>query len=79
MTSKDDFAELRSLLSRVRFNDYDLREKIFAEIDKLASSYFFYKDAFFNGKDSDDASGCRMCTNDEESFIHLDLEEGLQI
>ena len=79
MTTKDDFVELRSLLSRVSFGDYDLRERVFAVVDKLASSYFFYKDGFLNGRDSDDARGCRMCRNDAEDFIRLDLEEGLQI
>ena len=77
MTTKDDFVELRSLLSRVSFDDYNLREKIFVEIGKLASNYFFYKDGFLNGRDSDDARGCRMCRNDPKDFIRLDLEEGL--
>ena len=77
MTAHDYFEELRSILSKVRFNDYDLRERAFAVIDKLASSYLFYKDGFLNGRDSDDARGCRMCRNDAEDFIRLDLEEGL--
>ena len=77
MAIQDYFEELRSILSKVRFDDYDLRERVFAVVDKLASSYFFYKDGFLNGRDSDDARGCRMCRNDEEDFIRLDLEEGL--
>lgn len=79
MTVRDDFEELRSILSKVRFNDYDLRERAFAVVDKLASRHLFYKDGFLNGRDSDDASGCRMCRNDEEDFIRLDLEEGLSM
>ena len=77
MVSKDDFAELKLLAARVR--DCNLRDDLFAEIGKLSSKYFFYKDGFLNGRDSDDARGCRMCTNDEESWIRLDLEEGLSL
>ena len=77
MAVHDYFEELRSILSKVHFADYDLRERVFAVVDKLASSYFFYKDGFLNGRDSDDARGCRMCRNDAEDFIHLDLYEGL--
>ena len=77
MAARDDFEELRSILSKVRFDDYDLRERAFAAVDKLASSYLFYKDGFLNGRDSDDARGCRMCRDDAEDFIRLDLEEGL--
>ena len=77
MAVHDYFEELRSILSKVHFDDYDLREQVFAVVDKLASSYFFYKDGFLNGRDSDDARGCRMCRNDAEDFIRLDLEEGL--
>jgi len=77
MTAIDDFKELKSLFSKIDFNDYNLREQIFAEIDKVSSSYFFYKDGFLNGRDSDDAKGCRLCKNDEEDFIRIDLEEGL--
>ena len=77
MTAQDYFEELRSILSKVRFNDYDLREQVFAVMDKLASRYVCYKEGFLNGRDSDDARGCRMCRNDAEDFIRLDLEEGL--
>ena len=77
MSARDDFEELRSFLSKVRFDDNDLRERILFEVNKLASSYLFYKDGFLNGRDSDDARGCRMCRNDAEDFIRLDLEEGL--
>ena len=77
MSVRDDFEELRSLLSKVRFDDNGIRERVFFEVNKLASSYLFCKDSFLNGRDSDDARGCRMCRNDAEDFIRLDLEEGL--
>lgn len=77
MTAKDDFAELKLLVARV--GDHGLREDMLAEIGRLSSKYLFYKDGFLNGRDSDDACGCRMCTDDEESWIRLDLEEGLPL
>ena len=77
MTAKDDFEELRLILSKIHFSDYDLREQVFAIVGKLALNHLFYKDGFLNGRDSDDARGCRMCRNDAEDFIHLDLYEGL--
>lgn len=77
MTAQDDFEELKSILSKVHFDDYDLRERIFTVVGKLSLKYLFYKDGFLNGRDSDDARGCRMCRNDAEDFIRLDLEEGL--
>ena len=77
MTAKDDFEELRLILSKIHFSDYDLKERVFAIVGKLALNHLFYKDSFLNGRDSDDARGCRMCRNDPEDFIRLDLEEGL--
>ena len=66
MTAQDDFEELRSILMKGRFDDYDLRERAFAVVDKLASSYLFYKDGFLNGRDSDDARGCKRLQNVQE-------------
>lgn len=77
MTAKDDFEELRSILSKIHFSNYGLRDHVFDVVGKLYLNYLFYKDGFLNGRDSDDARGCRMCRNDPEDFIRLDLEEGL--
>lgn len=78
MESKDDgFCQLRLLISRARFDTYDKRERALDLVDGLASKYFFYKDVVLNGRDSDDARGCRPRENDELEFIHIGLEEGL--
>lgn len=72
---KSDFSKIRSLVSRI--SNSSLRSEIDEELDNLSRSFHFYKDGFLNGRDSDDARGCKPCENDPRAFIMLDLEEGL--
>ena len=52
-------------------------ENLKAQLACLSRQFLFYKDAFLNGRDSDDAKRCKMCRNEPTDFIMLDLEEGL--
>lgn len=73
----NEFTDLRDAISQIK--DWNIRTKAEKELENLAGKFYYYKDGFLNGRDSDDARGCRMCTNDEESWIYLDLEEGLPL
>jgi len=47
--------------------------------EEYRKKHDYYEEIALHGRDSDDARGCRMCDGSPESFIRLDLEEGLDV